>query len=101
MTENERLAAQIFGFAHQIPRGRVLSYGALGAQCDPPVSGYACGRVMAVVDEGVPWWRVVGKDGRLPIRKRNPHLEAQQRALLEAEGVEFDAENRILARFFA
>ena len=92
------LIAQVNEIVHSIPKGRVMSYGAIGRRCEPSISGYICGRIMhsATSDSGVPWWRVVGKDGNLPIRKRNPLLSLEQRERLEAEGVEFDAEGRVL-----
>ena len=92
------LIAQVNEIVHAIPKGRVMSYGAIGKRCEPPISGYICGRMMhsATSDSGVPWWRVVGKDGSLPIRKRNAILSIEQRERLEAEGVEFDAEGRVL-----
>ena len=89
------LSARVFALVRAIPRGRVASYGQLGAACDPPISGYICGRVLGRLTEDVPWWRIVAKDGTLPIRKRAPHLEAQQRATLEAEGVVFTEEHRV------
>ena len=98
---DERIVAQIYDLARAIPSGRVLSYGALGAQCEPPISGYICGRIMNNVPLGVPWWRVVAKDGALPISKRNPHLAHEQRTKLEAEGVRFDEENRVLMERFS
>ena len=91
---------QVFEAARAIPAGRVTSYGALGQACNPPISGYVCGRIMGVVMKDVPWWRVVGKDGQLPIRKRHPELETRQRQLLSEEGVEFNEQGHIKARFF-
>jgi methylated-DNA-protein-cysteine methyltransferase-like protein len=94
------LAAQIFDIVRAIARGRVLSYGAVGARCEPPISGYICGRFMQNVPADVPWWRVVGKDGNLPIRKRHPELSLQQRERLESEGVAFDGKGRVLMESF-
>lgn len=37
----------------------------------------------------VPWWRVVNKQGALPVGKLDPFLAVQQRQLLEGEGVPF------------
>lgn len=85
---------------HDIPEGQVISYGALGKRCEPPISGYICGRVMGNVMAGVPWWRVVAKDGKLPIGKRGPTHSQQQRQLLEQEGIEFDEDGKVLARCF-
>ncbi len=88
-TEAELLRGQVRRLCHAIPRGRVISYGALGARCEPPISGYICGRVMGQLMDDVPWWRVVGKAGTLPISKRGPDKAREQRALLEGEGVTF------------
>lgn len=98
--ENERLRLQVMARCREVPRGRVTSYGALGKQCDPPISGYICGRIMGNVMDDVPWWRVIGKDGKLPIAKRGPYHSQQQRELLEQEGIEFDDEGKVQARFF-
>ncbi len=100
MDEQERLRLQIIRLAREIPRGRVISYGALGKRCEPPISGYICGRIMALVLDDVPWWRVVGKDGKLPISKRGPDHAARQRELLREDGVEFDGSGAILGKFF-
>ena len=92
---------QVFAIVREISCGKVLSYGAVGARCDPPISGYICGRIMNRVTEGVPWWRVVAKDGRLPVSKRSPHLAIEQRQTLESEGVEFDEAGRVKMEEFA
>ena len=92
---DETVIAQVYAIARAIPPGRVMSYGAVGARCQPPISGYICGRIMVHAHDAVPWWRVVGKDGTLRISKRNPLLAADQRAKLEAEGVEFDEAGRV------
>ncbi|NIP83546.1 MAG: hypothetical protein GWM90_31700, partial [Gemmatimonadetes bacterium] len=42
----------------------------------------------------VPWWRVLGHGGRITI-PRHRHHDRLQRAMLEAEGVEFDATGRV------
>ncbi len=99
LTEAETLRRQVRRLAREVARGRVISYGALGARCEPPVSGYVCGRVMGQLMEDVPWWRVVGKDGKLPIGKRGPEHSLRQRKLLEEEGVEFE-DDAIGRRFF-
>lgn len=102
-TENEweTTKTQIFNAARAIPKGRVTSYGALGKCANPPISGYVCGRILGNVPADVPWWRVVGKDGQLPIRKRHPDLEKRQKTLLKAEGVSWDEKGRIESRLFA
>lgn len=98
---DERIVQQIYAIAKAIPAGRVMSYGAVGARCQPPISGYICGRIMIHSHEHVPWWRVVGKDGTLRISKRNPLLARDQRDRLEAEGVGFDDAGRVQMSRFA
>ena len=98
---DETVIAQVYAIARAIPEGRVMSYGAVGARCQPPISGYICGRIMVHAHDAVPWWRVVGKDGTLRISKRNPLLAADQRAKLEAEGVAFDDAGRVKMADFA
>jgi len=92
---DEDITQQIYEIVRAIPKGKVLSYGAVGERSTPPISGYICGRIMGNVPSDVPWWRVVGKDGNLPIRKRHPELSIQQHEMLIAEGVEFDEEGKV------
>lgn len=70
-----------------IPPGRVASYGDVGRALSRPATGYQVGRWMAHCPAWVPWWRVVGKDGRLPVWKRDPALAVEQRRRLIEEGV--------------
>ena len=93
--EDTDIALQIFDIVRAIPKGKVSSYGTVGARSKPPISGYICGRIMGNVPPDVPWWRVVGKNGNLPISKRNPELSIDQRATLIAEGVGFDDKGNV------
>lgn len=82
----------LFAYVRSIPPGRVVSYG----QAASEVKGIALtarqvGGAMALVPKDVPWQRVVGADGHLPIGKRSPELKMQQIKLLSAEGVQFSA----------
>jgi methylated-DNA-protein-cysteine methyltransferase related protein len=99
--DDSALHEQVYALARTVPPGRVISYGALGARCEPPISGYICGRIMGLArDDSVPWWRVVAKSGVLPIIKRNPQLADEQRERLESEGVGFQ-NGRILMNEFS
>ena len=72
-----------------IPPGQVMSYGQVGdeAGCSAREAGWAMNQA---VDGGdVPWQRVVGANGNLPIGKRSPYLAQRQRELLEGEDVAF------------
>jgi methylated-DNA-protein-cysteine methyltransferase-like protein len=86
----------------QIPRGRVTTYGAVAAFGGHPRAARHVGYAMAALkDTGknrdVPWQRVLGAAprNRAKVTIKDPIGGAMQRALLEAEGVRFDALGRI------
>ena len=76
----------VYKFVKQIPRGRVITYGALARALRLPGGARTAGRAMAATPsgKGIPWHRVVGARGRLLIREPYASL---QRKLLESEGV--------------
>lgn len=86
---------ELYQFVKKIPRGRVMNYGQVGRSLKAPMPALHVGWAMAAAPEGVPWWRVVGKDGTLLIHKRDPVLAKLQRSHLESEGVEFDEQGRV------
>lgn len=47
------------------------------------------------LEDDLPWWRVVGSDGRLRIHKRDPMLAQLQKAYLQQEGVLFTPDGRV------
>lgn len=89
----------VFRIVNEIPFGKVLSYGEVGrlAGC----TGRQVGQIMSSLDgpgpvvEHVKWWRVVAFDGNMPIAKRNPLLEKDQKERLESEGVLFDDRGKV------
>ena len=85
---------RIYETTRQIPYGKVASYGQLAMMtggCTARMVGYAMAAVKA---EDIPWHRVINAKGKI-----SPHGfgygSAMQRTLLEEEGVEFDALDRI------
>ena len=81
------LRGELLDLVRAIPRGRVTNYGTLGQALSRPVSGVIVGRWLHATPHDVPWWRVVGRDGKLPIWKRDPGLESLQAFRLKEEGV--------------
>ena len=65
-----------------IPAGRVASYGDVGRAVG--IGPRQAGRAVALLDDDVPWWRVVHAGG-VPATCH----EGAARGLLEAEGVPF------------
>lgn len=90
-----KLIDEVYAVVCGIPPGKVMSYGQVGDQLLPPLSGRVVGRIMYLAPETVPWWRVVGKDGDLRITKRDPRLARLQQRLLQQEGVLFLEDGRV------
>ena len=92
---------RVWDVVRQIPAGRVASYGQIARLIPPPEAvdsqSYAAfgprwvGSAMAACPDDVPWQRVLNAKGEISPR---PGAE-QQRRLLEAEGVAFDARGRV------
>jgi len=92
---------QVWELVRQIPRGRVATYGQIAKMIPPPdgveIEAYAAfaprwvGGAMAACPDDVPWQRVINSKGEISERAG----AERQRLLLEQEGVEFDAKNRI------
>ena len=76
----------VYRFVQRIPRGRVLTYGALAKALHLPGGARTAGRAMAASPsgKGIPWHRVLGANGKILIREPYASL---QRKLLESEGV--------------
>lgn len=76
----------VYQLVKKIPRGRVLSYGALAKALKLAGGARSAGRAMAATPsgKGIPWHRVVGERGKILIREPYASL---QRKLLESEGV--------------
>jgi methylated-DNA-protein-cysteine methyltransferase-like protein len=76
----------VYQLVQRIPRGRVLTYGALAKSLRLPGGARTAGRAMAGTPSGhgIPWHRVVGERGKILIR--GPHAMLQKK-LLESEGV--------------
>jgi methylated-DNA-protein-cysteine methyltransferase related protein len=92
--ENFALYERIYTAVEQIPSGQVSTYGDIaeivGGGCDGRTVGYALGAMGAERSDQVPWQRVVNREGGISTKG------LQQRALLESEGVPFDAAERII-----
>lgn len=76
----------VYRLVKQIPRGRVLTYGALAKALRLRGGARSAGRAMAACPsgKGIPWHRVIGEQGKILIREPYASL---QRKLLETEGV--------------
>ncbi len=85
----------LWTIVRSIPPGKVMSYGEVGELLSRPANGRLVGQWMAQAPDGVPWWRVVAKDGRLPIAKRGPGFASEQAQRLHGEGTPFLEADRV------
>lgn len=93
-SESERdLFERVYTFVRSIPPGKVVTYGQVaGSIPGVALTARQVGAAMGYVPKDVPWQRVVGANGFLPIAKRSPELKLLQRRLLAGEGVVFVSE---------
>ena len=91
--------ADIYEIVRRIPRGRVATYGLIAHLAGIPRHARRIGYALAALrEDGVPWHRVVNAKGEISLRPSVGY--AEQRGLLEREGVVFDPAGRIdLGRF--
>lgn len=99
-TGNNSLHERIFEVVEAIPVGKVASYGQIGSMvggCSGQLVGFALASLRYSANRKVPWQRVINRQGRISLTGPDAAL---QRALLEDEGVRFDADGIIdLAEF--
>lgn len=94
---------QVWEIVRKIPSGKVATYGQIAGLVPVPVGltldDYRAfgarwvGGAMAACPPNVPWQRVINAQGKISFRRGRG--ESEQRELLEAEGVVFDAHDRI------
>lgn len=101
MAGRETFYDRVYQLVRQVPAGRVITYGHVALELGAPAAaravGYALHSLPAAND--VPWWRVINARGAISLKGRGEAADLQ-RQLLEAEGVQFDADGRTdLARY--
>ncbi|MEQ1700508.1 MAG: MGMT family protein [Ilumatobacteraceae bacterium] len=74
---------RIIDVIRSLREGEVVTYGDIAADAGYPKMSRVVGRLLAITDDDLPWWRVVNSVGRLV-----PGNEREQTALLKAEGVQ-------------
>lgn len=84
-----RFAEEVYALVRQIPPGRVATYGLVARLIGMPAQARRVGRALRDAGSGVPCHRVVNAAGRCVLGW------AEQRALLEAEGVPFRTNGRV------
>jgi methylated-DNA-protein-cysteine methyltransferase-like protein len=96
MAGNLNYLDRIYATVASIPFGRVATYGQVAEQAGLPRRARLVGAALGKLDEesGVPWHRVVNARGLVSNRSR-PGAVAEQRTLLEDEGVVFGTGGKV------
>lgn len=90
-----RLHDRIFEIVEAIPEGKVASYGQIGRMvggCSGRLVGFALASLRYSASRAIPWQRVINRKGKISLTGADAAL---QRALLEEEGIQFDADGVI------
>lgn len=89
------LTAEIIEVVREIPEGMVCTYGGIARLAGNPRAARQVVRVLHTYGEkeNLPWWRVINREGKISL-KPGQGYEIQQE-LLEDEGIEFGAGERI------
>ena len=94
-SKENKLHATIFDVVEAIPEGKVATYGQIGklvCGCSGQLVGFALASLRYQGSRKVPWQRVINRSGKISLTGPDAAL---QRALLEDEGVRFDADGVI------
>lgn len=88
---------EVWRVVRRIPRGKVATYGQVSQMIGKRLTPVGVGWALGAAPKNVPWQRVVNRQGGISTDRQH---EGLQRAMLEAEGVRFDAEGCIdLSRY--
>lgn len=85
MKTEQSFAEAVYEYVAQIPVGRLMTYGQLAALCGRPRAARIVGGIAHFGPEGLPWHRVVNKQGGLAAAFPGGRTEHARR--LEEEGV--------------
>jgi methylated-DNA-protein-cysteine methyltransferase-like protein len=97
MNTQEPLHERIYAMVRRIPPGRVTTYGRIATLvggCTARMVGYAMAALKRGTAPDVPWQRVINAKGKVSVHGDGIG-NAMQRAILEEEGVVFNANDRV------
>jgi methylated-DNA-protein-cysteine methyltransferase-like protein len=94
--QRKDMYTRFYEVIHRIPYGRVATYGQIAGLAGLPgyarQVGYALHAIPAGLD--LPWHRVINAKGMISLKADGPYDQVQ-RQMLEAEGIQFDDQDRV------
>tara|TARA_Y100001956_G_scaffold79910_1_gene94132 strand:+ start:3195 stop:3497 length:303 start_codon:yes stop_codon:yes gene_type:complete len=95
----DQFLMQIFAVIHQIPPGKVTTYGEIAKMAGYP--GYArhVGKALGNLPSGskLPWYRVINSQGRISLKGEGL---VRQRNLLIEDGVEVSNDGKVRLKIY-
>lgn len=87
----------IYQIVHQIPKGRVATYGQAADLANLYGKARLVGYALYCVDmrSDIPWHRVINAKGEISQSPSRAGADYLQRSLLELEGIKFSSEGKI------
>lgn len=91
---DEAFKERVYHLVQRIPEGRLMTYGQVAALCGAPWAAWEVGQIAHFGPKGLPWQRVVNKQGGLARGYTFGGLEGHKRDL-EKEGVKVSEDYRV------
>lgn len=93
---------QVIETVKKIPKGRVVSYGQVAAECGNPRGARQVGWMLHTLDgdNTVPWWRVINTLGYITIKGNEMSTPLAQKKFLEDEGIPVTDDMKIVIEKF-
>lgn len=85
---------KVYEIVSRIPKGKVISYGKIASFLGNPRQGRIVGWAMHSSPNGIPWHRVVMKNGKLPFQETQEGYLNQYNLLLK-EGISFSKDKTV------
>lgn len=100
MSGIEEFFGDVVAVVHEIPAGKVATYGQVAALAGRPGAARWVGRALGALPSGsgVPWHRVLNASGRITVDGGTGPGARRQRKLLLEEGVAVDERFRVRLR---
>ena len=96
--------AAVYAVVKKIPRGKVATYGQIALLAGMPRAARQVGLALRITPGSIkiPWHRVINAQGQISMRQHDWQSggDDYQRALLENEGIEFNAAGKINLKKF-
>lgn len=95
MSDDSNFYQNVITLVRAIPEGKVITYGFLAELLGAPRAARAVGYALRTQKTGtdVPWFRVVGKRGKMGKVTIRPFGREEQIARLKDEGIVFDEQD--------